>query len=73
LLYNGAIRIAKEYFNAQRVYSRIIRSKRNQIEWCLRQGFIDTGRLISFPPEVQRQAKVDLDELKVSVLTKRLQ
>ncbi|CAF5100795.1 unnamed protein product, partial [Rotaria sp. Silwood1] len=37
LLYNGAVRIAKEYFNAQRVYSCIIRSKRNQIEWCLRQ------------------------------------
>ncbi|CAF1115174.1 unnamed protein product [Rotaria sp. Silwood1] len=73
LLYNGAVRIAKEYFNAQRVYSCIIRSKRNQIEWCLRQGFIDTGRLIPLPSKVQLQAKVDLDELKFSVLTKRLQ
>ncbi|CAF4946461.1 unnamed protein product [Rotaria sp. Silwood1] len=73
LLYEGAVRIAKEYFNAQRVYSRIIRSKRNQIEWCLRQGFMDTGRLVPLPSEVQLQAKVDLDELQLSVLTKRLQ
>ncbi|CAF1107905.1 unnamed protein product [Rotaria magnacalcarata] len=73
LLYNGAVRIAKEYFNAQRVYSRIIRSKQNQIEWCLRQGFMDTGRLVPLPSKVQLQAKVDLNELQFSVLTKRLQ
>ncbi|CAF5064943.1 unnamed protein product, partial [Rotaria sp. Silwood1] len=73
LLYNGVIRVAKEIFNAQRMYSYIICSKRNQIEWRLRQGFIDTGRYAPFPFGERFQAKVDPNEIKFSVLTKRLQ
>ncbi|CAF2997513.1 unnamed protein product [Rotaria sp. Silwood2] len=73
LLYNGAKRVAKEYFNAQRIYSYIIYSKRNQIEWRLRQGFIDTGRFATFPFGERFQAKVDPNEIKFSVLTQRLQ
>ncbi|UJR17740.1 hypothetical protein I4U23_004638 [Adineta vaga] len=72
LLYNGAIRITKEYFNAQRVYSHIISSKRNQIEWCFRQGFIETGRFIPYPRKERLYSNVDPDTVKFSVLTKRL-
>ncbi len=66
-------RIAKEYFNAQRVYTYIILSKRNQIEWHLRQGFIDTGRFAPFPFEQGFKAIVDPREIKFSVLTKCLE
>ncbi|UJR18133.1 hypothetical protein I4U23_005033 [Adineta vaga] len=72
LLYNAAVCIAKEYFNAQHVYLYVISSKQNQIEWHLRQGFIDTKRTVPFPfhEENRFKAKVNPDEIKFSVLTK---
>lgn len=66
-------RIAKEYFNAERVYYHILSVKRNQIEWHLRQGFNDTGRFLPFPFGGRFQSKIDPDELKFSVLTKRVE
>ncbi|CAF1468810.1 unnamed protein product [Adineta steineri] len=72
LLFNGAIRIAKEYFNAQRMYALILSIKQNQLEWHLRQGFIDTKRVLPFPFSERYKAIVDPDKIKFLVLTKRL-
>ncbi|CAF1292708.1 unnamed protein product [Adineta ricciae] len=74
LLYNGAMRIAKEHFNAKRVYLYVISSKQNQIDWHLRQGFVDTKQTAPFPfDDTNRfKAKVNPDEIKFAILVKNL-
>ncbi|CAF1318791.1 unnamed protein product [Adineta ricciae] len=71
LLYNGALRMAKEYFNAQRIYRHVLSSKKNQIDWYHRLGFVETGRFIPYPPQ-RLYPNIDPDTVKFSILTKHL-
>ena len=51
----------------------ILSGKQNQVEWHLRQGFIDTGRVLPFFFGERFKSKVNPDEIKFSVLTKSLE
>ncbi|CAF0926838.1 unnamed protein product [Didymodactylos carnosus] len=77
LMWETAVRVAKEYFNAKRIYGHIFHSKTNLIDWKIKQGYQNTGRLIPFVIDEQHKSfyipKVDIEQLKFAVLTKRLE
>ncbi|CAF0866864.1 unnamed protein product [Didymodactylos carnosus] len=77
LMWETAMRVSKQYFNAKRMYGHIIYSKTNLIDWTIKQGYQNTGRFIPYVIDEQDRPfyipKVDLEQLKFVVLTKRLE